>query len=83
MYLKIRADVAKQLIPASHKTLEKFLNGSQDDGFSLLALHAKASILLKKAIEISQIPDAGELFVKSVSMFVDTRVQEPLTNTAS
>lgn len=53
------AHIPQQLIPASHKTLEKFLNGNQDDGYSLLGLHTKASILLKKAIEVSQIPDAG------------------------
>ncbi|KAF5359432.1 hypothetical protein D9756_003646 [Leucocoprinus leucothites] len=44
---------SETLIPASHKTLERFIDGVEDDGYSLLALHTKASVLLKKAIELS------------------------------
>ncbi|KXN87273.1 hypothetical protein AN958_09005 [Leucoagaricus sp. SymC.cos] len=47
----------EKLIPASHKTLERYLEGAPDDGYSLLAMHAKASVLLKKAIENSQTSD--------------------------
>jgi hypothetical protein len=47
------------LISANHKTLDRFIEGVPDDGYSLLALHAKASVLVKKAIENSQTHDQG------------------------
>ncbi|EKM79034.1 hypothetical protein AGABI1DRAFT_129295 [Agaricus bisporus var. burnettii JB137-S8] len=49
----------EKLASAGHKTLERFLAGSQDDGYSLLALHAKVSVLLKRAIENGQKPGPG------------------------
>jgi hypothetical protein len=52
-------DARVQLVPGSHKTLERFLAGSPDDGHSLLALHAKVSVLLKKAIESGEKPGSG------------------------
>ncbi|KAF9449446.1 hypothetical protein P691DRAFT_853849 [Macrolepiota fuliginosa MF-IS2] len=67
----------EKLVPASHKTLEKFLGGTHDDGYSLLALHAKASVLLKKAIELSQKSDPG-----AVSQYnITNRALEQMTLT--
>ncbi|TFK31590.1 hypothetical protein BDQ12DRAFT_729417 [Crucibulum laeve] len=40
------------IVQGNSNTLARFVNGTGIDGFSALALHAKASVLLKKATEV-------------------------------